>query len=313
MLASKVEKHELGFESSKKDTNGTKYTISTRDIGGLSVRELDPLGVDDYFYEGEIEKQGIVLHFTAGYLRGDMGAMIRQGKHVCVPYLSARSGDVFQIFDPKHCWGYHLGRSAVGGNTTMSKKTVAIEISNIGPLELRGNSLHTAYGDKYCSLDEKQYYTKLAKSWRGYQYYASYTEEQIDSLINLLKHITKRFNIPAEFLPEEKRYRIFSSAKEARAFKGISTHINYRKNGKWDLGPAFPWDRVIKGVQGKPKRKKKAPEEKLDARNTLDLPKVSEFSTPSYPVEQEPAKAEPAQSPQGIVGIIMELISKFTG
>jgi N-acetylmuramoyl-L-alanine amidase len=32
-------------------------------------------------------------------------------------------------------------------------------------------------------------------------------------------------------------------------FRGIVSHINYRESGKWDIGHAFDWNRVIHGVQ----------------------------------------------------------------
>jgi len=325
MLASKVEKHEQGFENSLKDTNGTKYTISSRDIGGTTVREVDPLGVDDYYYEGEYKKQGIVIHFTAGYLRGDLAAMVRQGKHVCVPFLSARSGDTFQIFDPKHCWGYHLGRGAIGGNTKLSKSTIAIEVSNIGPLELKGTNLHTAYGDKYCSLAESKYYIKLEKAWRGYQYFAAFTDKQIDSLVSLVDHLCDRFDIPRNFLPEEKRYRVFGSSAEAQKFKGISTHINYRKSGKWDLGPAFPWDKLVEGIQGPKLRHPEgieATEENTegiliddkgdDPRETV-LPNfdIPDISGSSYPIAKNTPKGDTNSG--GILGMIMGLINSVMG
>ena len=143
-------------------------------------------------------------------------------------------------------WAYHLGSGAIGGNTNGSKRTIAIEISNIGFLKEIGNKLVTVYSDNdvYCDLMEKQFYTKLDTPYRGQQYYATYTKKQYESLIILLRYLTAEYNIPGEFLPEDKRFDI-GSANELVNFKGITSHINYRSSGKWDIGPAFDWDRII--------------------------------------------------------------------
>ncbi len=39
--------------------------------------------------------------------------------------------------------------------------------------------------------------------------------------------------------------------KDVATFKGITTHVNYQPEsyGKWDIGPAFDWTRVMAGVQ----------------------------------------------------------------
>ncbi len=68
----------------------------------------------------------------------------------------------------------------------------------------------------------------------------------MDSLIILLRFLTNKFNIPRQFLPEDKR---FVTTNDVLQFKGIVSHINYRTSGKWDIGPAFDWAGMIAGVQ----------------------------------------------------------------
>ncbi len=62
----------------------------------------------------------------------------------------------------------------------------------------------------------------------------------------MLRYLTKQYNIPRKFLPESIRYK---ATDEVLKFKGIVTHINYRKDGKWDIGEAFDWAKVINGVE----------------------------------------------------------------
>ena len=202
-----------------------------------------------YYYPEETAKERIVLHFTAGNLRGDL-ITLTGDIHVSVPYVIARDGTVYQLFSPKH-WSYHLGRGSVGGNTKQSKATIGIEISNYGPLEKQGDKLETIYTkpgrpDVYTEVTDKTAFTQVQSPFRGYSYFASYTDAQYESLILLLRHLTAEFDIPREFLPEEERYGVLDRVVD---FGGIVSHVNYRPSGKWDIGPAFDWNRVINGVK----------------------------------------------------------------
>ena len=132
----------------------------------------------------------------------------------------------------------------------MSKSTIGIEISNIGVLKRIGDSLVSSYSDTdiYCDINESNFYHKLETPYRDVQYFASFTDAQYKSLIVLLKYLTAEYNIPATFLPEDKRY-ITGKEDEITRFKGIVSHVNYRHTDKWDLGPAFDWDRIINALE----------------------------------------------------------------
>lgn len=142
-----------------------------------------------------------------------------------------------------------MGSGAIGGNTNGSKRTIAIEMSNIGFLKRIDNKLVTVYNDTdvYCDVNDKQFYTQLESPYRGELYYATFTKEQYDSLLLLLRYLTAEYNIPKAFLPEDKRY-ITGIENELVNFKGIVSHVNYRSSGKWDIGPAFNWEKIIKGL-----------------------------------------------------------------
>lgn len=201
-------------------------------------------GFQDYFYPEQVPKQRIVLHFTAGVLTGDLGVLMNKERgYVSVAYVVSRGGTVYRLFDPSH-WSFHLGPKAEGGNKTQSRTSIGIEISNLGPLKLKGNELYTYFDKVYSTLDHKDHYTVLDKPYRGFTHYASYTPQQINAVIVLLRYLTSTCHIPRAFLPEAKRYETTS---EVTSFNGIVSHVNFRTD-KFDLGPAFPWDEVIKGV-----------------------------------------------------------------
>ncbi len=252
MKATAIPAHEDRFVNSGEDSAKKQHVLTpkTIDIPGtdesFEIIECKPANGDkSFYYEEETEKVRIVLHFTAGYLKGDIAALTTPENHISTPYVIARNGNIYEIFDPAQ-WSYHLGKGAVGGNGTGSKASIGIEMSNIGPLTLDGDQLMTSYAnDIYCSLDEQEFYVET-EEFRERTYFATHTDAQYNSLLNLLKYLTARFDIPYAFLPEPQRYE---TTEEAALFKGINSHINFRTSGKWDIGPGFEWDRIAEGAE----------------------------------------------------------------
>ncbi len=214
------------------------------------------------YYEAEVvEKKQIVMHFTVGNIRSDVDVLTRPRRgyskyRESVPFVLSRDGTIYQLFSSSY-WSHHLGKGTIGGNEEMSKQSIAIEISNYGPLIPRNGKLETVYSrsrsnpnyvDVYCTMEDTTKYIKLDKPYKGYQYYANYTHEQYETLIILLRYLTATYDIPREFLEEDVR---FDANEENANHKGIVTHLNFRATGKWDIGPAFDWNRVIRGVKAK--------------------------------------------------------------
>jgi N-acetylmuramoyl-L-alanine amidase len=229
----------------------TKFELPVKNedliLHGYTVRPSD--GFEGYYYPQKYVKKKIVLHFTIGHLQGDINSLTNPSRgHVSTSFVLGSDGTAYQLFS-SYFWSYHLGPDAIGGNATNSKYSIGIEISNYGPLVKRGNNLETVYSkteghDVYCSLDEKDKYIVLDTPYRGYQYFAAFTDEQYENLIILLRYLTVTYDIPRQFIDEDKRYE----ASEANAnFSGIHSHANYRTD-KADIGPAFDWARVIAGV-----------------------------------------------------------------
>lgn len=252
MKATAIPAHEDRFVNSGEDSAKKKhiFTPKTVDIPGtdesFEVIECKPeSGDNSFYYEEETSKERITIHFTAGYLKGDIAALTTPENHVSVPYVIARNGNIYELFDPS-LWSYHLGKGAVGGNGTGSKASIGIELSNIGPLTRDGDNLMTSYpNDTYCTMDEQEFYVET-EEFRERTYFATHTDAQYNSLLQLLKYLTARFNIPYAFLPEPQRYE---TSEEAARFNGINTHINSRDSGKWDIGSGFDWDRIAVGAE----------------------------------------------------------------
>ncbi len=216
-----------------------------------------PKSRSGYYHAVAHPKERILLHFTAGQIRSDMSALTRQDFHVSVPFVIGRNGTIYQLYSSKF-WSGNIGKGRGNTNNAEDKKTIGIEISNYGFVTEKEGNLETIYSrlkdsqgrvgpvDVYCSLSETAAYQKITTPFRGQSYYPTYTKEQYQSLIILLRYLTATYNIPRQFLPENKRY---IATDEVLGFKGIVSHVNYRDTGKWDIGPAFDWTTVIQGVQ----------------------------------------------------------------
>lgn len=250
MKAVSISGHEASFQSSGIDSSGKKFILTTEKakIKGTTeeITFIDTQRENkdkSYYYEEVAPKKKIVIHFTMGYLKGDIATLTT--RRVSVPFVVGRNGNIYNLFASKY-WSYHLGRGTVGGNTAMSKECIGIELSNIGPLKKIGNNLVTTYRDDdvYCSLGETQFYERLSTKYRSYEYYAKFAENQYKSLIKLLRFLCGKYNIPKTFLGETNRYQTLS-ADDFVSFSGIVSHVNCRTD-KVDIGTAFDWDRVIR-------------------------------------------------------------------
>ncbi len=231
------EENEISYLRSLGEIENTTYK-------GLSVLYFKPNFRNGYYYESQVLKEKIALHYTAGYLGGDLGSLSRNNLHVSVPFVIAASGKIIQLFDPVY-WSYHLTPGAVGGNKRNSSRSIAIEISNLGPLENSGAWMWNYVGSKYCKATETDFYVDLNAQYRGYRYYAYFTDAQYDSLNRLLDVLCAEFAIPRVFLPESDRYDLFQSASAARNYRGICSHVNFQPPSvKQDIGPAFKWNAI---------------------------------------------------------------------
>ena len=115
-------------------------------------------------------------------------------------------------------------------------------MSNLGPLDKSGAWMMNYVGSRYCRATETDYYTDLGSDYRGYQYYAYFTDAQYASLDRLLDVLCNEFSIPKSFLPATERYDLFQSAQDAQNYRGICSHVNFQPPSvKQDIGPAFNW------------------------------------------------------------------------
>jgi N-acetylmuramoyl-L-alanine amidase len=257
MLASKINEQEELFKSNLTNSSGLKYKlINTTKLDKYEIHHIRP-DFDSYYYKKVTKKDKIVLHYTVGTIRGDLASLTKVDTHMSVSYVVARNGIIYEIFDPKY-WSYHLGQGSIGGNAYNSERSIGIELSNYGPLKLVKDNLETIYSEQkyedkgetkttkkdiYCKVSETESYDKV--NFKGYDYFASFTKEQLDSTKELVSYLCKEFDIPKVILDESKRYKVFPSSNASVVYRGICSHVNFRSSGKWDIGPHFPWTDLI--------------------------------------------------------------------
>lgn len=229
MRAYDIAAKESKFATTLTDSSGFKWSST---VGIFNYCKL-LYGKKDHFIGNVIRKQRIVLHETFGILQGDIAQLTTNT--VSVPFVIARDGTVYQLFDPEYC-AYHLGPPSKGSGDTYSNKdmsfsSIGIELSGIGPLTAKGNTLVDIYGQDYCLLTDTDYYTKT--DFRGYKYYTNFTSAQLKSLDTLLLDLCRKYNIVHSFVPPEER---FTKDVKAAQQAGISCHANWRQD-KSDIAP----------------------------------------------------------------------------
>lgn len=161
-------------------------------------------------------------------------------------YIVGRNGKVIMLV-PENMKAWHSGSGTttptLNGRKHLNRWTIGIEICNWGPLYKKNGVYYTNAGNfsyRYRGNDiftcPKQY--QAARNWKDsngdivfpdgvVEHWEPYTEEQIDSVIKLLKEIVGRYNILCDW---------------------VAGHEDVDPTRKCDPGPAFPWDKIKREV-----------------------------------------------------------------
>ena len=184
----------------------------------------------DKFYKEIYPKKQIVLHHTVSGpgIRGDLRTWLTYTSHIATCIIIDRDGTMNQLFPSKY-WAKHLG---VRGKMNLDKHSIAIELDNWGQLIKDGDRFKTIYGN-HVDVPVTHYPNKF----RDYEYFESYTKEQLESVKELLELWNKRYNIPLTYNEDMFDY----SENAINGKPGIWAHVSYRKyptkHNKWDVHP----------------------------------------------------------------------------
>jgi N-acetyl-anhydromuramyl-L-alanine amidase AmpD len=194
-------------------------------------------------------KDLIVLHFTAGTTaRSAFDTWRLKPERVATSYIVDVDGTIFEVFPPQF-WAAHLG--VKGTNNADDRRSIGIEIANVGPLQPSASDPATLnwwpkrsagaddFTTPFCRVDETNRYVRA--TYRGKAHFAAFPDVQVDAVAGLVRGLCQQFSI-APTLPAAGRRFDADPAAFAR-YKGVCTHANFRQD-KWDIGPAFQWDRL---------------------------------------------------------------------
>lgn len=187
------------------------------------------------------EKSQIYLHHTAGGPNAENVFKFWQADATPVATCVAisRDGQIVQGF-PSEKWAFHLGlASSHFANMglkyiNLDRSSIGVELCAWGPLTKKGDKFYN-YVNGVVPADEVG---TLDRPFKGSIYYHKYTNEQIESLRQLLVRWGEKYNIPLDY-----NSKMWEVSKDAMSGKpGVWTHVSVR-NDKSDL---FPQSELIK-------------------------------------------------------------------
>lgn len=186
---------------------------------------------DNLFVPVETKKDLIVLHFTAGgSAKSAFTSWSVTTSRIATAFILDTDGIVYEVFDPKY-YAFHLG---IKGTHVIDKRSIGIEIANFGPLKKKNGQLYSWPKD----FNNPYNLPAIEAKYRGFDYWAAYTEAQAAAIGPLVDLLCERYGIPNQkpYPKERLQYDI-----RYMSWKGIASHQNYRRD-KTDVGPAFDWD-----------------------------------------------------------------------
>lgn len=231
------------------------------DLKPLDLNDEDLVMVEwDRYYKEQYNKKQIVLHHTVSGpgTRGDLITWKKYRSNIATCIIIERDGTIQQLFSSRY-WGYHLG----AGKSSLDKHSIAIELDNWGGLflgdgEERQFGLNEDGSPRMKKTINGKYYatygnivdvpvTHYEGGWRGYEYYESYTYEQLRAVGELLLLWNKTYKIPLAY--REEMWDVTPSA--LAGMPGVWTHVSYRKpSDKQDCHPQPELKSMLRTVAG---------------------------------------------------------------
>ena len=196
------------------------------------------------YLEGNYKNDYIILHHTAGganpksvidgWSKDSLGKVATEfviGGQNCKTGNTKYDGQIVRAF-PEGCQGYHIGSS---GSSYMNTHAVGIEICNFG--YIKDGKTYTG------TIADSNQIVSLDSPFRGFSQWHKYSDEQINSVRDLLLYISNRDNIDLHeglysWINEEGVMKAFDFHMDAYEgnVKGLLTHTNIRKD-KFDCSP----------------------------------------------------------------------------
>lgn len=244
-----------------KDYNKKPVTVKTADrekTNEKKVLEKLDLGeiiqVDfpnDQYIRESYNKNQIVLHHTVSGqgVGGDLAWWRKTASRIGTAIIVGWDGKIYQCFSSKY-WAYHLGLRT-SSNKALNKGSIGVEIDAWGGLVRTNRKWYPAKWDtdlkkmvantRVSPIQNVQVYPE---GFRGFYGFEKYTDEQIESVRQLLVFWNERYDIPLDY--HEDMWDYSENAMEGK--KGIWTHVSYRKD-KSDCHPQPELIEMLKSLK----------------------------------------------------------------
>lgn len=179
---------------------------------------------DNFVHALSLKKQIVIGNSFNHGMRHYIGWTHRfNGKYKkTAAFTISLDGTIYKHFDPNYCSEYF-------GNKDLDSKTIVILLENDGWLlkDDQKNSYITWIGDIYNKSGGI-----VEKRWRGFTYWSSYNEKQIESAVFLINELCAEFFIPKTILSHN------TKVDNLKDYEGIIYKSNIDKQYT-DLSPAW--------------------------------------------------------------------------
>lgn len=243
ILNTDTEKALMLLDSPKSNHNleGITDISHTSDLSELKILQK-PLKSSEYYADKQNKVEYIFIHHTAGNdnpyavvddwnsdSRGRIGTQfVIGGKNI--NGSDKYDGTILQCIPDLH-WASHLGSYKEHGiNLNMHKNSIGIELCNFGQLTQKGSKFYTYTNTEVPST------SVYPLKFRGYDYWHSYSEKQLEALYQLLINLGNKYNIDLSkglpsMIPKSGIYAFDYNISAVQGnIKGILTHTNVRKD-----------------------------------------------------------------------------------
>jgi len=185
----------------------------------------------------EIKKTRIVLGHTFNHdMRHFIGWKHRFNGHYkkTAAFTISSSGKIFKHFNPKFYSKYFK-------QYDLNTRSIVILLENDGHLinDSENNQFITWNGDIY-----KDQTKVVEKKWRALNYWVPYSEEQIESVTNLVKSLCEEFEIPLSAISHNTKVEYLGG------FNGVLYKSNLEKYHT-DLNPSWDCELFKKNIEKK--------------------------------------------------------------
>lgn len=138
-------------------------------------------------------------------------------------YTVKLDGTIHEHFSPKYYSNYL-------NDAKLDSSTISIVLENEGWLskDLINENVYIDYVGNIYNRGEV-----VEKRWRNFKYWAPYTNEQMESLVSLVKNLSVEYNIPLNIVSHNTGF------KDANKYEGVLYRSNFEKYYT-DISPT--WD-----------------------------------------------------------------------